>query len=288
MNVGMGDQFLFGNYHRSSETFAFWSPKNETPARQARLERGTATWFAAQGGLGPDDRMMVLGWATPDYHGPSGGTSGQSLNLSRLTLLREVHYDAGLGNLVSNPVPELRGLRTPARLAHVSRLALKPAAPVVIRGTEGGAAASADVEITWSGLAAGGSVGACVLAANSSGGSGLGITVSVAAGVAMAKVGGCPAVMHPPDAATTGSTFPLLEREDAVTVRILPDRSVADFFVQGGRWAATAAWAAQTPRAAADSAVVVWAQGAGVACDVDVWGMGCGWADPSYTNHPTM
>ena len=109
MNVGMGDQFLFGNYHRSSETFAFWSPKNETPARQARLEQGTATWFAAQGGLGPDDRMMVLGWATPDYHGPSGGTSGQSLNLSRLTLLREVHYDAGLGNLVSNPVPELRG-----------------------------------------------------------------------------------------------------------------------------------------------------------------------------------
>eukprot|EP01052_Picozoa_sp_SAG31_P017056 SAG31_NODE_1152_length_9642_cov_4.124489_7_plen_558_part_00 len=292
VNVGMGDQFLFGSYHPGNETFAFWSPQNETPARQARLEHGTGTWFAAQGGLGPaQDRMMILGWATPDYHGPSGGTHSQvNFNLSRLTLLREVHYDAALGNLVSNPVAELRGLRTPTRLAHVSDLLLQPSAPVVIGGTEGGAAAAADVEIVWSGFSAGGDIGACVLSDSSGGGgSGLGIVIRMLAGVATAKVGACPTVMHPQGATTThSSTFTMLESEDVVAVRILPDRSVADFFVQGGRWAATVAWASETPRAAMDSAVVVWAQGEGVRVSVDAWGMGCGWVDPSFTERPTM
>jgi hypothetical protein len=126
---------------------------------------------------------------------------------------------------------------------------------------------------------------------NSSLGGGLGIAITVAAGVATAKVAACPEVMQPPaaaTAATTGSTFTLLESDDVVTVRILPDRSVADFFVQGGRWAATTAWASEAPRAPADSAVVVWAHAEGVTADVDVWGMGCGWANPSYTDHPTM
>jgi hypothetical protein len=59
------------------------------------------------------------------------------MNLSRLTLLREVHFDVALGNLVSNPVPELNGLRTPAPLAHARRLRLSPATPVLVRGTGG-------------------------------------------------------------------------------------------------------------------------------------------------------
>jgi hypothetical protein len=74
-------------------------------------------------------------------------------------------------------------------------------------------------------------------------------------------------------------------------VRILPDRSLADFFVAGGRWAGTEAWAAKTaPRKPTDSTVSVFAGAAsmGVKADIDVWGMGCGWLTPSYTEHPTL
>jgi hypothetical protein len=86
VNVGMGDQYLFGHFHPGNETFSFWAPKNETPGRQAKLERGTATWFAGQGGLGPgSDRMMVLGWATPDYLNLSSGASSRG---------RCCHFDA--------------------------------------------------------------------------------------------------------------------------------------------------------------------------------------------------
>jgi len=87
-----------------------------------------------------------------------------------------------------------------------------------------------------------------------------------------------------------GRTFALRASARAaasVTVRILADRSVADFFIEGGSWSGTVAWLAAGPRRAADSAVTLFGS-AGVVADVDVWGMGCGWADPSYTENPTM
>lgn len=71
-----------------------------------------------------------------------------------------------------------------------------------------------------------------------------------------------------------------------MTLRITPDRSVADFFVNGGRWSGTSSWLGKAPRAAADSVIFVF--GAGVKADIDVWGMGCGWVFPSYTANPTM
>ena len=76
---------------------------------------------------------------------------------------------------------------------------------------------------------------------------------------------------------------------DSISVRLLPDRSVADVFVQGGRWAGTVAWLAKDPRAPGDSSVALWSNSTStVVADIDVWSMGCGWADPSYTEHPTM
>lgn len=75
--------------------------------------------------------------------------------------------------------------------------------------------------------------------------------------------------------------------ETELTVRILPDRSLADFFVQGGRWAGTEAWVGD-PRAPGDSQVSVFASATGLKADIDVWGMGCGWLTPSYTEHPTI
>eukprot|EP00663_Eupelagonemidae_sp_cell21sb_P007446 gene7446-2515_t len=51
------------------------------------------------------DRMMTIAWAYPDF--------GTYPNLiTRLTGLREVNFDPITMNLVANPVPELKGLRT--------------------------------------------------------------------------------------------------------------------------------------------------------------------------------
>jgi len=82
-------------------------------------------------------------------------------------------------------------------------------------------------------------------------------------------------------------TVPLFT-DSAVTVRILPDRSLADFFVQDGRFAATEAWPMAAPRLAADSQVELYATTPGITVDATVWQMGCGWLTPSYTEHPNL
>ena len=33
---------------------------------------------------------------------------------------------------------------------------------------------------------------------------------------------------------------------------------------------------------------MVWSGAAGIAAQVDVYGMGCGWLNPSFTENPTM
>ena len=58
--------------------------------------------------------------------------------------------------------------------------------------------------------------------------------------------------------------------------------------VQGGRWAATEGWQSTEARKAEDSKVVVWSNTGGVSASVDVFAMGCGWLNPSYTEHPTL
>ena len=263
---------------------------------QAQLERGNGGWWGTQQA---NDRMMMIGWALPDYHGAAG--PGIKF-LTRLTLLREVHYDVKTQNLVSNPLPELVGLRT-GSLASENWTAPAGGPSVhVIKGTGAGAAASADVEITFSNVVApntggdGTTFGACVLS-NATGGGGLGITITVTAGAAgagatgTASIGACTgagdAVELHEGTSLGASSFDLFD-ETSVTLRITPDRSVADFFVQGGRWSATTAWLAKEPRAAGDSTVSVWSHAAGVTASVDAYGIGCGWAYPSYTENPTM
>ena len=78
--------------------------------------------------------------------------------------------------------------------------------------------------------------------------------------------------------------WPAARNPNATTIT----SSLADFFVQGGRFSGTLAWKAKAPRAAGDSAVLLWSKTAGVTADVDVYGMGCGWLDPSYTDKPTI
>jgi hypothetical protein len=115
-----------------------------------------------------------------------------------------------------------------------------------------------------------------------------GIVASLAPGSVSVRVGSCAEVAQGRGALRGGAhSFPMLPGESSLSLRVFPDRSVADFFVQGGRWSGTMTWLDTTPRAAGDSLVVLWANSS-VAADVDVWGMGCGWLTPSYTDAPTL
>lgn len=241
---------------------------------------GHGGWWGTQTANG---RLMMIGWALGDYH----GDAGPGINfLTRLTLLREVTFDTKTMNLVSNPVKELAGLRS-GSLASEKGVALAANATHVVAGTGAGAAASADINITFSGITDGSAFGACVLA--NSAGEGLGIRITVAGGKASVAFGACSTAFSGAlmDAGKgKGKTIDLFD-ETSINVRVTPDRSVADFFVAGGRMSGTVAWLAKTPRAAADSNVAVWASQA-MSADIDVFGMGCGWATPSYTENPTM
>jgi hypothetical protein len=277
VNCGGGTSFHIGDYFPANESFV-WDGK-----RTAELEHGQAGWWGSQGGAANNGRMMMVGWIK-DYHGPAG--PGISF-LTRLTAIREVNWDVRTDSLVSNPVPELLNLRT-GSLASEHVPALPVGAPHVVGKTGGGAAASSDIVIKFSGFGNETTTfGACVLG-DGTAGSGIGITISVspsANGTHVANVasGAC-------QIATSGHPAGDVHLFDdaELTVRVLADRSVADWFVAGGQWAASDGWQATGPRKAADSNVMLWSGSGGVSAQVDVYGMGCGWLNPSYTENPTM
>jgi hypothetical protein len=288
VNVDMGETYRFGNYYMENETFV-------DAGLQANLEGqpgGKGGWWAGQMA---NDRMMMIGWALDDYNKrDSGFSAGPGIDsLTRLTLLREVSYDITTKNLVSNPVSELKGLRSSV-LASEKDVALPAGIAYTVNGTQDGAAASADVILTFSGFNGSSSpavFGACVLAGSLHTGIGIGITVHGTWPKQSARVSldyACGPQSSSARIQSYGDDVPLVN-ETSVTVRITPDRSLADFFVQGGRWSATKAWPSDAPpRAAGDSQVVVWAATSGVTADIDVFSMSCGWADPSYSENPTM
>eukprot|EP01047_Picozoa_sp_COSAG01_P068095 COSAG01_NODE_9764_length_2350_cov_2.392270_3_plen_230_part_01 len=188
VNIAGGEQWLFGFYHPENESFVHYLPDGDTPGLEAHLEGGTARWFGAQRANG---RTFMIGWAMPDYGGlpnphnpsiPLPPPAGPGIEfLTRLTLLREVHYDLKTKNLVTNPIPELTGLRT-RTLASMKGVSLTPNTPYTVQGTENGAASSADVVLSFSGYAAhasGAVFRACVLSSSSHGRGGLGISISV-------------------------------------------------------------------------------------------------------------
>jgi len=245
--------------------------------KQAHLEHGHGGWFGTQSANG---RLMMIGWALPDYRGPAG--IGIEF-LTRLTLLREINYDSDTKNLVANPVPELKNLRE-RTIASIQGAVLAQT-PMIIRGTAGGAASSADITITFNQAAPGTEFGACVLGSNAT--SGLGISITVRATDAVVVMGSCASLLRNNSAAQR-KNLPLLSKDnDVVTLRITPDRSLADFFVQNGRVAGTVAWQDQLPRAPQDSAVSLFGT-AGVTADITVYTMGCGWNFPSYTENPSL
>jgi len=293
INVGGGDRYVFATWDNATESLTPWTAPPGAPktGQVAHLEGAHASWWGASGGTDNNGRMMMIGWATPDFHGDGG--PGIKF-LTRLTGLREVNYDPKSKNLVANPVPELKNLRG-ASIASMKAAALSTT-PTVIKGTGGGAASSADVEVTFTGFKAGSKMGACVLGSSANATMGIGITITVTpptpdGHTASVAVGHC----GDPTLKTTGANHKLIssnsvtvrEEDGGLTLRMMPDRSLADFFVAGGQWAGTSAWSSKTPRLAADSEISVWGD-TGVTADIDVWSMGCGWLTPSYTEHPTL
>jgi hypothetical protein len=229
--------------------------------------------------------MMMIGWVA-DYYNPV-----DRITYTRLSALREVNWDVKTQNLVANPVPELVGLRS-SSLASERIAAVPVDSPHVIAKTGAGAAASSDSVLKFSGFKdaspAGTIFGACVLG-NGTSGSGMGVTVSVHPapdGTHVASIAS--GICNGPGMVNAGATITIFAEEDELSVRILADRSVADIFVQGGRWAATQGWQHTAPRRPADSYVMVWSNSAGVSAQVDVHAMGCGWLNPSYTDNPTL
>merc|ERR1712083_1057791 len=144
--------------------------------------------------------------------------------------------------------------------------------------------------ITFSGIADGAMFGACVL-----GSQGLGVSIKInrhrgpgaKGNNAVVQLGGCADgnILE----SSLGKAGPInIFQETELSVRITADRSLADFFVQGGRFSGTMAWPLKTARAAADSEVTLWANSTGVSADVEVHSMGCGWVTPSYTEYPSL
>ena len=105
VNVGGGDLYLWGDYHKENESFVPYIPSGATVPKTSELEGGKGGWWGAQAANG---RMLMIGWALGDFNGPAG--PGIEF-LTRLTLLREVNFDSKTNDLVSNPVPELKALR---------------------------------------------------------------------------------------------------------------------------------------------------------------------------------
>lgn len=278
VNCGGGANYLLGNYFPNNESFI-------KSGKSARLEYGTADWWGAQGGDANNNRMMMIGWVR-DW----GGPAGPGINaLTRLSALREVNWDVKTENLVSNPVPELAGLRTKSLASTTMKLA--PAnAPHIVPNTGDGSAASSDTIIKFSGFSrtASTTFGACVLG-NGTTASGMGITITVnpttTAGQLVANIhsGACKV-----GSGNQNGGITQLFDDTELTVRVLADRSVADWFVQGGRWAASDGWQAPKPRLPADSNVLLWSGDATISAQVNVYELGCGWLNPSYTENPTL
>jgi hypothetical protein len=90
INTAGGQRYVFATWDSVKETLTPWTAPPGAPStgQVANLERSRASWWGASGGTDNNGRMMMIGWATPDFH----GDAGKGINfLTRLTGLREVH-----------------------------------------------------------------------------------------------------------------------------------------------------------------------------------------------------
>ena len=281
VSTGGGNRFAFGVYDPSNES---WAPvKTKGAALNGRTDDGpSANWMVGQFA---GRRMMNIGWATgskPMENFPNDG--------GYLTLLREVHFENGFG-LVANPVEELAGLRN-GSLANATAVTIAPNSTHYLSGTGGGAAASADVLVSFAVAGTGQpsqDFGACVLSeADRSTGVGVGVSLAPNRGggfkadVIIAPCGNA-TVGFRPSHGWGSTTFTLLPGETTVDIRIVVDRSIVEAFVMGGRGVLT-----KTVHDSIDTNVLLFSGSGAVAKSAEVWSMGCGWDPVPYTDSPSL
>jgi sucrose-6-phosphate hydrolase SacC (GH32 family) len=260
-----------------------------------------AAWFTAgyesgSMGEGGADRLLNIGWATAMSFDPlhmrrAGDKSGG------LTVPREIRWEESTKQLVANPVEELIGLRN-STLANETLVELRDGALHALEGTGGGAAASADVELSFVLPTAGASAtfGVVLLSsrdAPSHANNRSGVTITASVGAALAdgsRVGVLKLFVCGMAACVHGSKFPceqrcgyaiadepftVLKGESEVSMRVLVDRVIVEAFVQQGRAVVTKSF---IPPDSANSVVhLLSINGSTTASKATVWSMGCGW-----------
>lgn len=261
---GTGLDFQLGTYDAAKESWAHY----EGPTGEYNYYVGSGpknNWATAQEAGG---RVLSVGWVPAKPH-------------SALSCVRDVRFDHRVDRLVALPVAEYEKLRN-GTLEALENATLKEA-PRVLDGTGGLRASAADVVASVA--LGGGAVNFSMLVlSDASGGTGVRLTVALAP--ARAAVSG----LRPGTAtvATVGNgkashataEFSLLAAEATLDVRALVDRSVAEFFVAGGRAVFT-----ETVETYADTYISL-ASSTGASASVAVFSMGCGWNATSYNDRP--
>ena len=273
INSGKGDEYLLGNYDETREVFV---ADQSHPTQRLDCTTGDNFMWVTTGPNGPDPatdpgRLLIVAWV---YGPPAPST---------MSLIREISWDAAARQLKSFPVPELAKLRTKAIMQNVSLGDVHTGALKTLP-LGAGVGGSADVELSFvvaDTTAAGFGVAVRAPPAEYAGVAAVTMTVDRvgapdAAGsrnVSLSFVTPDPKADHDSNANATV----LVLRGEALTVRVLIDKSVVEFFVMGGRAAYVACDEFYSPD---NSSVHVFNTGpVPVAVpSVSAHSMGCGWA----------
>ena len=85
----------------------------------------------------------------------------------------------------------------------------------------------------------------------------------------------------------TVAVFPIHKDEEVLDIRVLVDRSLVEVFVMGGRVVFTKTYTLPLLYVP-DTHVALHSWGAAATASVDVFSMGCGWADEPWQPNPTV
>ena len=296
LNAGGGDEFVLGDYDGRSNTFT-----NTSAVQRMDFGLYSADWTAVGRANG---RVLTVGWLS-NYR---TGVPVPQNNMSRLSLLRELHYDRDTDSLRVLPVAELEGLRngslTPPGGVHAM---LRGNDTLVLVHPEGDGAVTADLEVSFSlgdDLSVGASFGAAAFCPS---GAGVDlctrVTLDVSPGGLTSTMSiSTPTTMYATAHNFTSAPFPLHGRR--LNLRLITDRAVVEAY-SGSPVTTLSTRSTRSTRntrsanvsgfdAVGQAAVValsfppfgatgmkVFAVSGEVEVEAKVWTMGCGWVDGS-------
>ena len=244
--------FALGRYDPDTETFDGVTERGgvvDFSPGVRYFELGASP--AAPGSVSEVERLMMVGWTT-------AGTS--------MSIVRELGFDQELKQLIATPATELttlRGARIDAGTVEPGKtpLVLAPKQRFEIAG--GAAARTADVELNFTVPAGDWQT-----------------TVEALGGRATLTLSGSAVTPRAVLARVTDAKAPyqiaLKPSEATITVRLLSDKVIAEFFVQGGRAVGTVGVPGGVDASSASLAVTA-DLGQIRLNSVMAWAMGCGW-----------